>query len=216
MIELVDEPMLTTSTPKSRGTYTPSFRDWFISSKSMTSHSQLLSPGMNLFALWQDLSDLPLKPLRYATFGWVDLQPWSPATSQQESAMQSWESPIVTTCRAKKAIAPRKRVVFSYDAAIALYGINILSIEHTRAEDRPNCRPNLHRRQRNTRRFRDITRHCHPLHNFTIHRIVRHCKPAHKPEPCQIILYISTKITGTHHDVRSPCVHPLADARSVK
>ncbi|KIK46214.1 hypothetical protein CY34DRAFT_800746 [Suillus luteus UH-Slu-Lm8-n1] len=90
----------------------------------------------------------------------------------------------------------------------------ILSIEHTRAEYRPNCRPNLHRRQRNTRRFRDITRHYHPLHNSTIRRIVRHCKPAHKLEPCQVTLYITAKIT--HHDVRSPCVHPPADARSVK
>lgn len=220
MIELVDEPLLTISAPKSKGSFTHPFQvdnvdqgGSFILPELMTSQSPLLSPYTETYALWQELPMSSFKRSRYISWDMsrVSSWPWSPATSQQESVMQGWESPIHgTTCQAKKPIAPHKRVVFSYDAAIALYGIGILSVEHTRAEYRPNCRPNLHRRQRNTRH---ITRHYHPLHNPTIRRIVRHCKPAPKPEPCQITLYITAKIT--HHSVRSPCIHPLADAQSV-
>lgn len=182
---------------------------------AIASPSPLLSPYTEMCALWQELPK-PASFKRLLCKVSRNISRLSPATWKQESVMQGCESPIHgSTCQAKKPIAPHKRVVFSYDAAIALYGIDILSIEHTRAEYRPDCRPNLHRRQRNTKRFRDITRHYHPLQNSTSRRrIVRHCKPAHKPEPCQVTLYIIAKIT--HHDVRSPFVHPLADARSVK
>jgi hypothetical protein len=89
MIELVDEPMLTTSAPNSKGPYTSPFHaddldqlegDSFISSELMISQSQLLSPYTDMCTIWQDF---PLKPLQYTA--WDDLQLWSPAMSQQES-----------------------------------------------------------------------------------------------------------------------------------
>lgn len=73
--------------------------------------------------------------------------------------------------------------------------------EHYRARYQLNCRRNLQRRYQNTR------------HHNTRHH-TRYSQPAHNTEACQITLYITAKTT--HHGVRSPCVHPLADARSVK
>ncbi|KAG2746273.1 hypothetical protein P692DRAFT_201039006 [Suillus brevipes Sb2] len=72
--------------------------------------------------------------------------------------------------------------------------------EHYRARYQLNCRRNLQRRHHNTR------------HHNTRHH-TRYSQPAHNTEACQITLYITAEIT--HHGVRSPCVHPLADARSV-
>ncbi|KAG1799522.1 uncharacterized protein BJ212DRAFT_1402111 [Suillus subaureus] len=69
--------------------------------------------------------------------------------------------------------------------------------EHFRARHRLNCGRNWHRRHHNTRR-------CN----------TRHCPHTHKPEACQITPYTTGKITCCGGS--SPCVHPLADARSVK
>jgi hypothetical protein len=84
--------------------------------------------------------------------------------------------------------------------------LKCMRAEHHRARYQLNCRRNLQRRLHNTRR--------HNTRSPDTRRHTRYSQPAHSTEACQITLYITAKIT--HYGVHSPCVRPLADARSVK